>query len=468
MNRERNISELLKKTPKADLEALLLELAQSHDSIGKIIQLRFSPDGSDAGKIKQEIRVIIDDCSDRYGFIDYRSSFSFEKQMFHLIDNTFPRLISEKNTRVAFDIICAFFFEFGKLEIDDSNGYLGSLMHSIMEYFEKTISQMKAAEKNKAFIWIEDHLEDEKIVDYIRDDIFTAYINFFTDKNHLEHKISYFDKFLNEYYSSSNLNDFHYSFKLKSYAENRLTCMEKLNTPENEILNFCKKYEKLPELSNRIADLYISKKQYTEVEKIYLQIIADNSNWPGVVSDYKTKLLELYKMSSDIEKQKPILKDFIFSRMDINLNYYREYKSFFAPEEWKTELDSLLNSARFNSQVETILFEEQMIEELFLYIVKMHGNPNTQSSTTLSSLNEYGKYFEPAHSAELVQMYSECLDAQMNYASSRPMYADVANSLKKMMNFTGGTEKARELKESWLERYRNRPAMKDELNKILN
>ena len=154
--------------------------------------------------------------------------------------------------------------------------------------------------------------------------------------------------------------------------------------------------------------------------------------------------------------------------MDINLNYYREYKSFFAPEEWKTELDSLLNSARFNSQVETILFEEQMIEELFLYIVKMHGNPNTQSSTTLSSLNEYGKYFEPAHSAELVQMYSECLDAQMNYASSRPMYADVANSLKKMMNFTGGTEKARELKESWLERYRNRPAMKDELNKILN
>ena len=129
MNRERNISELLKKTPKADLEALLLELAQSHDFIEKIIQLRFSPDGSDAGKIKQEIRVIIDDCSDRYGFIDYRSSYRFEKQMFHLIDNTFPRLISEKNTRMAFDIICTFFFEFGKLEIDDSNGCLCSLMH---------------------------------------------------------------------------------------------------------------------------------------------------------------------------------------------------------------------------------------------------------------------------------------------------------------------------------------------------
>ena len=82
MNRERNISELLKKTPKADLEALLLELAQSHDSIGKIIQLRFSPDGSDAGKIKQEIQGfrIIHFLQLFQGILRvYRKAFAFQK-----------------------------------------------------------------------------------------------------------------------------------------------------------------------------------------------------------------------------------------------------------------------------------------------------------------------------------------------------------------------------------------------------
>lgn len=466
MNTENKISEILKKTPKEDLETLLIELARTNESIEKIIKLRFTPDGSVANLIKQEIRGIIDDCSDRYGFIDYRSSWRFEQEMFHLIDNTFPSLISDKNTKTAFDIICTFFFEFGKLEIDDSNGCLGSLMYSIMDYFEKSISLMNPAEKEKAFTWIENHLEDEKIVDYIRDYIFNAYINFFNDKKNLERKIVYFDKFLNEFYSDENLNGFH-SFKIKSYAENRFKCMEKLKQTQDEIVAFCKKYEKVPELSNRIAEFYISKKQYNEAEKIYLKIIDSNINWPGIVSDYKSKLLMLYKTTGDIEKQKTIIKEFIFDRMDINLNYYREYKSLFDKTEWKKELDSILNCAKLSTQVEAILFEEQMIEELFQYIYKTHNKRNSASYSTIYSLDKYGKYFEPSHSVELIQMYSECLDVQMNNASSRPMYADVAKNLKKMMKFTGGKEKACELKASWFEKYKNRSAMKDELNKIL-
>lgn len=327
------LAELLKKTPKADLETLLLELAQSDDSVEKIIHLRFSPNGSDAKIIKQEIRGIIDDCSDRYGFIDYRSSYRFERDMFHLLDNTFPRLIAERNTKTAFDAICTFFFEFGKLEIDDSNGCLGSLMYTIMEYFEKTISLMKKDEKEKAFIWIENHLEDEKIFDYIREDIFDAYINFFNDKKNIERKIIYFDNFLNQFFSSENLDNFHYSFKINNYAENRLLCMEKLKTPEKEIMDFCKKYEKLPKLSDRIAEIYISKKQYDEAEKTFLQIIADNTKWPGIVSDFKLKLLNLYRTTKNIEKQKPLIKEFILDRMDVNLDYYREYKSFFTQKE---------------------------------------------------------------------------------------------------------------------------------------
>lgn len=97
----------------------------------------------------------------------------------------------------------------------------------------------------------------------------------------------------------------------------------------------------------------------------------------------------------------------------------------------------------------------------------MHKNQENRPSTIISSLEKYGKYFESTHSTELIQMYGECLDKQMNNASSRPMYANVAQNLKNMMKFTGGKEKAYEIKEDWFVRYRNRSAMKDELNKIL-
>lgn len=344
---------------KSELEDFILELAEDDEKIERKILLRFSAEDISVQNIKSEIREIINNCSDRYGFIDYYSSYNFESQMSELIKNTFPRLISDKNYSSAFEIICTFFFEFGKLEIDDSNGCLGDLMSSIMEYFSTVIYHMNPDEKDKAFNWVEKHLDDEKIVDYIRSDLFTAYNDFFTNKKYLQRKIEFFDEWLKENYSDEKINDFNYRFEMEKYAENRMACMEKLNCSEEEIIIFCKQFDKIPKISNKLAEIYLSKNQYEETEKVYLKTIEENKKLPGIVDDFKHKLLELYKKTNDIKKQMPLLKEFIFDRMDVNLNFYRDYKALFSESEWKKELDSILKMSRYSSQIEEILFEKK-------------------------------------------------------------------------------------------------------------
>lgn len=460
------LSELLQKTPKSDLEALLLEFAKNDKHIERMLRIRLSTDVSEVQRVKSEIREIINKCGDRYGFIDYRSSYVFERQMYDLIENVFSRFISEKNSKDAFEVICTFFFELGKIDIDDSNGTIGSLLTPVMEYFAKVVELMGEKEKYKVFDWLENHLEDEKLMDYIRDYIFVAYIDFFTDEKYLRKKIVFFDRCLEENYSSENFSDFVALYKLRKYAENRLACMEKLKCPEEETSAFCKKYEKIYELSSRLAEIYLSKNQYAEAIDVYLKIINDNEKYPGIVSACKKNLLCIYEKTNDIEKQKPLIKEFIFDRGDIDLKYYKEYKSFFSESEWKKEFDSLIKKSRSGSHVAQLLFEEKKIEELYDYICEWHKKENIFFSTTLSLFDKYRKYFEPDHSAEIVQIYAECLDKEMDRASARSTYANIAGKLKRLMQFNGGKEAALELKEKWFIKYKNRSAMKDELNKI--
>lgn len=460
------LSELLQKTPKSDLEALLLEFAKNDKHIEKMLRIRLSTDVSEVQRVKSEIREIINKCGDRYGFIDYRSSYVFERQMYDLIENVFHRFISEKNSKDAFEVICTFFFELGKIDIDDSNGTIGSLLTPVMDYFEQVVDLMDTEEKDKAFSWLENHLEDEEIIDFIRDYIFNAYIDFFTDEKSLRKKIVFFDSYLKKNYDSENFSDFVALYKLRKYAENRLACMEKLKCPEEETIAFCKKNEKIYEFSSRLAEIYLSKNQYTEAIDVYLKIINDNEKYPGIVSACKKNLLDIYEKTNDIEKQKPLIKEFVFDRFDINFDYYKKYKSFFSEAEWEKEFDSLIKKSRSSSHVEQLLFEEKKIEELYDYICEWHKKENIFFSTTLSLFYKYRKYFEPDHSAEIVQMYSDSLDKEMEWASNRSRYAEVAKKLKQLMQFSGGKKAARELKENWFIKYKNRSAMKDELNKV--
>ena len=68
-------------------------------------------------------------------------------------------------------------------------------------------------------------------------------------------------------------------------------------------------------------------------------------------------------------------------------------------------------------------------------------------------------------SVELVQMMRECLEESIKNASSRGVYNEIANRLSFMAKIPGGKDTAVSMRENWLVAYKNKPALKDELNR---
>ncbi|MBQ6782128.1 MAG: hypothetical protein IJP62_13020 [Treponema sp.] len=78
------IANLLSDVPKDELVDFLSNLTTKNDSAAAMLVARFSKanGNSELSAIKTEVNQIIRGNGDRHGFIDYRASYRFEKEMY--------------------------------------------------------------------------------------------------------------------------------------------------------------------------------------------------------------------------------------------------------------------------------------------------------------------------------------------------------------------------------------------------
>ncbi len=63
-------------------------------------------------------------------------------------------------------------------------------------------------------------------------------------------------------------------------------------------------------------------------------------------------------------------------------------------------------------------------------------------------------------------MYEECLSDEIKQASNRVQYKELAGYLKKLHTYDAGKEKAAALKLQWMQEYKRKPALVEELGKV--
>jgi hypothetical protein len=63
-------------------------------------------------------------------------------------------------------------------------------------------------------------------------------------------------------------------------------------------------------------------------------------------------------------------------------------------------------------------------------------------------------------------MYAECLSDKIQYESNRGRYKELAGYLKKLYKYDSGKEKAAALKQQWMQEYKRRSALAEELGKL--
>ena len=97
-----------------------------------------------------------------------------------------------------------------------------------------------------------------------------------------------------------------------------------------------------------------------------------------------------------------------------------------------------------------------MIEELFEIV---------SSSNSIHTIVKYTNQLKAKYPSELLEYYKAAIEIQAKH-TGRDVYVALVQYLKQMAKLKGGLTAAKALKESLLNKYKNRPAMKDEFKKL--
>ncbi len=81
-------------------------------------------------------------------------------------------------------------------------------------------------------------------------------------------------------------------------------------------------------------------------------------------------------------------------------------------------------------------------------------------------LIEYEKVLKDIYPKELLDKYENTVKAMATNTSGRAHYREIVSILRRMKKYPEGKEKVSEIVSDWRLRYRNRPAMMDELSKL--
>lgn len=108
-----------------------------------------------------------------------------------------------------------------------------------------------------------------------------------------------------------------------------------------------------------------------------------------------------------------------------------------------------------------VLAYENMTDELYAFFCRVFP-----IGPSFFYFKRYGKALCPKYNAEFVKMFVEYLDGAMERASNRKEYRNVVREAGELLKYEDGLPEVNRLKISWLSRFKNRPAMRDELEKI--
>jgi hypothetical protein len=250
-------------------------------------------------------------------------------------------------------------------------------------------------------------------------------------------------------------------FNLETDVKHKIGCMQKLNYNREEIFSLMSTYSEMPEISTLLVDDYCSQKEYDKAEKLLLHLKEKNTMYPGIICDADNALKKIYKESGQEEKYIQMLQHLLKTDGRNNWDQFLEYKSLFPASEWQPALKEILAMGLAAEVENRIYIEENMIDDLFRSVSVHH-----RTYHSLRELDAYEKYLCPKYERQIAGMYAECLSDEIKPASNRVRYKELAGDLKKLHKYDSGKEMAAALKLQWMQEYKRRPALVEELGKL--
>lgn len=400
----------------------------------------------------------VDSITKRYlgrdNFINYYDADGFISELEDILDKDVRHMIDNGSYMSAFKLMNYIFTLIGNVDMDDSDGGTGIIANQIYNLWLELLGIVKPEDKQSIFQWFVTHL-DGSIIDYLEDYIENIIIEEFQEEQFNQAKMRLIEDKLQK--ATLSESDWTREYIIGKWAIKYLKLLEKKKVSIKQIKEFCNEYWDNSSVRGYYIDLCIKNKEYDKALDAINESIEKDKEYRGLVSDFSKKKMQIYQLQGDKKAYIEELWKFELEYNPGNLEIFRELKKQYHPEDWKLKREIIFEKIPKYGQVDVIYKEEKLYDRLLEYVIKQPG---------LYKLQEYENVLIKEYKEQILQKYKEEVNSMASFTSDRKRYRQLVAILRRMNKIKGGIEIVDDIVKEWRIKYKNRPAMMDELSRL--
>lgn len=402
----------------------------------------------------RQVDIIADRYLGRNHFISYYEADGFISELEEIIDEDVRRMIDNGNYLSAFEVMNYIFVLIGDVDMDDSDGGTGMLADRIYQLWLELLVKVSSEEKRKMFEWFTSHL-DGSVIDYLEEYIEQIIMGEFEEKEYEQAKLDFIEDMIAR--SEHKDSDWSRDYGVGKWAVRYLEMLQEKKASDEQIKEVCKRYWKNSSVRRYYVDICMKKKEYDNVLQILDECILLDKQYRGLISEYSEKKKEIYLLQGNKSAYIEQLWKLVLEHEPGNLELYRELKKQYTADEWLVKREEIFGKLPAYAHVERLYKEEKLYDRLLVYVLNSPG---------LYALQEYEKVLKKEYPEQILNKYKDEVSKMAVHTSDRKNYAHLVSLLRKMQQIKGGSKLVEQIVAEWKIKYKNRPAMMDELRKL--
>ena len=450
------VKELVVSAKEEDVRSFLMSvltedeklLLRFHNMVNKQVTLE------DVNNYIRQIDVIADRYLGRNYFISYYEAKGFISELQEIIDEDICSMIDNGNYLSAFEIINYIFVLIGDVDMDDSDGGTGMLADRIYQLWVELLSRVSLEDKDKMFNWFTAHL-DGSVIDYLEEYIEQIIMEEFEEKEFAQAKLEFVESMIER--SEKKEPDWSRSYAVGKWAVRYLEMLKVQKASKEQIEEICKRYWNNSSVRRYYIEMYMKKKDYNRVLQVLDESILLDKEYKGLISEYSEKKKEIYRLLGNKNAYLEQLWKLVLEHEPGDLELYRELKKQYSTEEWLVKREEVFKKLPAYANVERLYKEEKLYDRLLVYVL---------SSPGLYALQEYESVLKKEYPKQILDKYKDEVNKMAVHTSDRKHYSYLVSLLRKMQDIKDGIKLVEIIVGEWKVKYRNRPAMMDELRKL--
>ena len=400
----------------------------------------------------------IDEIADRYlgrdHFINYYQAYDFMLELEEIIDKDVRRMIDNGSHISAFHVMNHIFVLLGNVDMDDSGGETSMLAEQIYQLWLELLTKVNAQDKRKMFIWFTTHM-DGSVIDYLEEYIEQIIMEEFKEPEYEQDKLSFMEEMIEK--AEKKDSGWSRDYAVGKWTVTYLKTLEEKNAPEDQLEEICKKYWNNSGVRRYYIDRYFEKKEYDRVLQVLDESIELDKAYRGQVLEYIQKKKEIYRLQGNKSAYIEQLWKLVLEQRAGDLDIYKELKAQYSEKEWLIKREELFKKLPPNAHIDRLYKEEKLYDRLLAYVLKSSG---------LYAVQSYENVLKKEYPKQILSKYQGEVNKMASCTGNRKHYADLVALLRRMKRIKGGSEIVETIVEEWKIKYRNRPAMMDELSKL--